>query len=74
MHAMKMLRERFLTDVPNLDLLSVPGPGRGKGKAEAIRRSCRIVWRDTYSSQACGFYERLGYAVFGTIEDRLPVQ
>jgi hypothetical protein len=30
------------------------------------------VWLDTYSFQARGFYERLGYTVFGTINDYPP--
>lgn len=39
---------------------------------ESIRRGCRGAWLDTYSFQARGFYERLGYAVFGTIENYPP--
>jgi GNAT superfamily N-acetyltransferase len=39
---------------------------------EAIRRGCRGAWLDTFSFQARGFYERLGYAAFGLIEDYPP--
>jgi GNAT superfamily N-acetyltransferase len=39
---------------------------------EAIRRGCRGAWLDTYSFQARGFYERLGYKMFGTIDDYPP--
>ena len=65
----------------HIDLLFVPEPLRGTGigrrlmgdaEAEAIQRGCRGAWLDTYSFQARGFYQRLGYAVFGTIEDHPP--
>lgn len=65
----------------HIDLLYVPDALRGMGvggavvgqaEAEAVRRGCRGVWLDTYSFQARGFYERLGYRVFGTFEDYLP--
>lgn len=65
----------------HIDLLYVPDALRGTGigsavigqaETEAVRRGCRGVWLDTYSFQARGFYERLGYRVFGTIEDYLP--
>jgi GNAT superfamily N-acetyltransferase len=65
----------------HVDLLFIPEPLRrtgigrrlmGDAEAEAIRRLCRGAWLDTYSFQARGFYERLGYAVFGTIEDYPP--
>ena len=65
----------------HIELLAVPeilrgtGIGRevmGKAEAEAVRRGCRGIWLDTYSFQARGFYERLGYEVFGTIENFLP--
>jgi hypothetical protein len=38
-----------------------------QAEREAIRRGCRGAWLDTFSFQARGFYERLGYTVFGTI-------
>ena len=65
----------------HIDLLFVPKELRGSGmgsrimrdaEAEALQRECRGSWLDTYSFQARGFYERLGYSVFGTIEDYLP--
>jgi GNAT superfamily N-acetyltransferase len=47
---------------------------RGYGRqlmemAEAIARSrnCVGAWVDTYSFQSPGFYERLGYRIFGTL-------
>ena len=41
-------------------------------EAEATRRFCRGVWLDTYSFQARGFYEKLGYTLFGTLDDCPP--
>jgi hypothetical protein len=40
---------------------------------EAVRRGCVTAWLDTYDFQARGFYERLGYELFGTIEGHAPV-
>jgi GNAT superfamily N-acetyltransferase len=65
----------------HVDLLFVPETLRGSGfgqrlmlqaEEEARRRGCLGAWLDTFSSQARGFYERLGYTVFGTIDDFPP--
>jgi GNAT superfamily N-acetyltransferase len=67
----------------HVDLLFVPEGLRGGGlgttmlreaEAEALARGCRGAWLDTYSFQARGFYERLGYTVFGVIDDYPPGQ
>jgi GNAT superfamily N-acetyltransferase len=61
-----------------VELLAVPEEHRGRhyGKAlmeqaEAVARAngCVGIWLDTYEFQARGFYEKLGFAVFGTLED-----
>nr|WP_197478186.1 GNAT family N-acetyltransferase [Luteibacter rhizovicinus] len=61
-----------------VELLVVPDAFRGKGagaalmaKAEAIatQRGCIGAWLDTFAFQARGFYERLGYTVFGELPD-----
>jgi GNAT superfamily N-acetyltransferase len=61
-----------------VELLVVPERLRGQGvgadlmrRAEmvAAARGCVGVWLDTFSFQARPFYERLGYSVFGTLED-----
>jgi GNAT superfamily N-acetyltransferase len=62
-------------------LLWLPQTLRGDGlgrdlmhraEAEAVMRGCSNVWLDTYSFQARGFYEKLGYTAFGTLEDYPP--
>ncbi|HEY0078978.1 MAG TPA: GNAT family N-acetyltransferase [Pyrinomonadaceae bacterium] len=36
---------------------------------EAVSRGCRHAYLETHSFQARGFYEKLGYEVFGALED-----
>lgn len=64
-----------------IDTLWVADAARGKGQGrrlvlaaeeEAVRRGCGNAWLDTFSFQARGFYERLGYTVFGELEDFPP--
>src|SRR5258708_3358665 len=38
-------------------------------EAEALRRGCHAAYLDTFSYQARPFYEKLGYVVFGTLDD-----
>ena len=61
-----------------VELLAVPEEHRGAafGKAlmdgaEQIARAnaCVGIWLDTYEFQARGFYEKLGYQLFGTLDD-----
>ena len=67
--------------VLRIDLLFLPEHLRGSGlgrlliqqvEDEAVRRGCIAAWLDTFSYQAPGFYQRLGYTVFGVIEDYPP--
>jgi len=64
-----------------IDILFVTESVRGLGigrklmtqaEAEAMRRGCRAATLDTFSFQARGFYERLGYSVFGILNDCPP--
>jgi GNAT superfamily N-acetyltransferase len=61
-----------------VEFLAVPEEARGRnlgaalmGEAERIarQRGCGGAWLTTFSFQARGFYEKLGYSVFGTLED-----
>lgn len=61
-----------------VELLAVPEAARGMGlgrqlmqQAETIAREagCTGIWLDTYEFQARGFYEKLGYTLFGTLDD-----
>jgi GNAT superfamily N-acetyltransferase len=65
----------------HIDVLFIPESIRGTGlgrrlvsqaEQEAVQRGCHGVWLDTFSFQARGFYERLGYTVFGSIEGYPP--
>jgi len=40
-------------------------------ETEKIARAsdCIGIWLDTYEFQARGFYEKIGFEVFGTLED-----
>ena len=60
-----------------VDYLVVPEGGRGQGSgtrlmnaAEAIaaERGCVGSWLTTFSFQARGFYEKLGYEAFGALD------
>lgn len=64
-----------------VELLWLPEELRGTGlgtrvmmaaEAEAVRRGCVGAHLDTYDFQAPDFYRKLGYEVFGSIEDHPP--
>lgn len=65
----------------HVDMLFVPQSLRGHGlgsrlmqqaEDEALRRGCNGAYLDTFDFQARGFYERIGYTVFGQIDDMPP--
>lgn len=72
------LLARIVWDWMYVEILSVPsairrmGHGRrlmARAEAEARDQGCRGVWVDTFTFQAPGFYERLGYELFGELPD-----
>ena len=61
-----------------IESLIVPEPLRRSGvgrtlmeQAEAVarERGCHGVWLDTFAFQALGFYQKLGFTVFGELKD-----
>ena len=61
-----------------VELIFVPEHLRGQGLGEKLMREaetvarehgCIGIWLDTFSFQAPGFYEKLGYTVFGELAD-----
>ncbi len=61
-----------------IELLFVPDALRGRdfgrammerAEAIAVERGCTGVWLNTFSFQSRGFYEKLGYRIFGEITD-----
>ena len=61
-----------------IDILWVTDELRGRGygaqllaaiENEAIKHNCTNVYLDTFSFQAPEFYKKLGYEVFGELED-----
>lgn len=64
-----------------IDLLWIVETARGQGQGrrlmldaerEARERGCGNAWLDTFSFQGRDFYERLGYKIFGELEDFPP--
>jgi GNAT superfamily N-acetyltransferase len=56
---------------------TVRGSGYGtalmqKAEREARHRGCRHIYLDTFSFQAVDFYLKLGYEIFGELEDFPP--
>src|SRR5262245_56313645 len=68
----------LLYDWLSVELLIVPEQCRGHGfgtelmrraEAYATNSGCVGIWLNTFSFQARGFYEKLGYDVFATLDD-----
>jgi GNAT superfamily N-acetyltransferase len=64
-----------------VELVFIPEHLRGQGLGEKLMREaetvarehgCIGIWLDTFSFQAPGFYEKLGYTVFGELADYPP--
>lgn len=68
----------FLWNGMEIDSLWVDESLRGKGwgrklmeevEKEGIKRGCTISYTNTFPWQAPGFYEKLGYKLYGKLED-----
>ncbi|MFJ7281189.1 GNAT family N-acetyltransferase [Pseudomonas sp. NPDC099000] len=64
-----------------IDLVSVPESMRDQGIGERLMRmaediaqkkNCTGIWLETFSFQAPGFYQKLGYSEFGRLADYPP--
>jgi GNAT superfamily N-acetyltransferase len=64
-----------------VEMLFVPRPMRGQGvgsalmaaaETEARNRGCLGVRVDAFSFQAAEFYEKIGFSLYGTLEDCPP--
>ena len=64
-----------------IDLVSVPESMRGQGIGERLMRmaediaqkkGCTGIWLETFSFQAPGFYQKLGYSEFRRLADYPP--
>jgi GNAT superfamily N-acetyltransferase len=40
-----------------------------RAEALALEQGCEFIYLDTFDYQAPGFYEKLGFQIFGTLED-----
>jgi GNAT superfamily N-acetyltransferase len=69
---------RMFYDWLFVEYLAIPRAMRGQdngtalmNQAEALARArgCIGIWLDTFAFQARGFYEKLGYTVFGELAD-----
>ena len=65
----------------HVDMLIVPANLRGQGlgtrimrqaEEEAVHRECHGAYLETFDFQARGFYEKLGYSVFGQLDNTPP--
>lgn len=68
----------FLWNGMEIDSLWVDEFCRGKGlgrklmeivEREAIKRGCTFAYTNTFSWQAPGFYQKLGYSLYGKLDD-----
>lgn len=68
----------FLWNGMHIDSLWIDESLRGQGwgtklmreaESEGVRRGCTVAYTDTFTYQAPGFYEKLGYEVYGKLDD-----
>ena len=57
---------------PGVEVVSIASARLERAEEVAREHGCVGIWLDTFTFQAPGFYQKLGYTVFGEISNYPP--